>query len=197
VPDGRYEIVITATDGRTTVAAVVPVVVDRTVAGWTITPRAFSPNGDGRLDAITFAYGLARQAAVRIDVKRSGQLAAAVFAGTLATGPQTLTWDGIAPSGRLPDGRYSAALTATTPLGTTVHALALRVDTRRPALRAISFRRLVFRIDEPARVSVVADGKRTVRSVRAGTFSLGRSARRVRASAEDAAGNVSRVLLYP
>ncbi len=198
VPDGRYEIVITATDGKTTVSAVVPIVIDRTVAGWTLTPKAFSPNGDGRRDTITFAYGLARAASVRIDVKRGGQLAAAVFVGSPAAGPQTLTWDGIAPRGSLPDGRYAAALTATTALGTTVHALPFRVDTRSPSLRAISFRRLVFRIDEPARVTVVADGRRITRSVRAGVFSFGRSARRVRGAwAEDAAGNLSRVLRSP
>jgi hypothetical protein len=197
VPDGRYEIVITATDGKTTVTKVVAVVVDRTVARWAVTPRAFSPNGDGRQDSVMFGYELARQAAVRIDVKRRAEVAAAVFAGTLAAGPQTLTWDGIAPRARLRDGPYSAVLTATTGLGTTVHALPLRVDTRPPALRAVSFRRLVFRIDEPARVTAVADGRPITRSVRAGVFSLGRSARRVRASAEDAAGNVSRVLRYP
>jgi hypothetical protein len=43
-------------------------------------------------------------------------------------------------------------------------------------------------------VTAVADGRRIVRVVRAGVFSLGRAARRVRVSAEDAAGNVSRVL---
>ena len=197
VPDGRYEIVITATDGKTTATAVIPVVVDRTVAGWAVTPRAFSPNGDGRQDTVTFAYALARQASVQIDLERRAHAAATVFAGTLAAGPQTLTWDGITPSGRLPDGRYSAVLAATTSLGTTAHALSLRVDTRPPVFRAISFRRLVFRIDEPARISVVADGRRIARSVRAGVFSLGGSARRVRAFAEDAAGNVSRLLRSP
>ena len=197
VPDGRYEIAITATNGKTTVTKAVRVVVDRTVADWAVTPSAFSPNGDGRLDAVTFSYRLAREAAVRIDVKRATGPSAALFAGTLPAGSQALTWDGMAASGRLPDGRYSAALTAATPLGATVHALPLRIDTRPPSLSAVSFRPLVFRIDEPARVTVVADGRRIVRAVAAGVFSLGRLARPVRVSAEDAAGNLSRTLRYP
>ncbi len=200
VADGRYEIVITATDGKTTVTKIVPVLVDRTVADWGFTPPAFSPNGDGREDTVTFGYQLARTASVRIDVKQSKQVVAPIFVGTLPAGQQSLTWDGIAPGGRgrLPDARYAAVLTATTPLGTTAHPLWLRVDTRPPVLGAVSFRRLTFRINEPARVTVIADGRRIVRSIRrASVFSLGRTARRVSASAEDPAGNVSRLLRYP
>ena len=197
VPDGRYEIVLTATDGKVTITKVIPIVVDRTVAGWTVAPTAFSPNGDGRQDYVTFGYRLAREALVRIDVKRGARVAAAVFAGTPPAGTQTLTWSGMGPNGPLPDGRYSTALTTTTALGTTVHTLPLRLDTRPPSLRAISFRRLAFRIDEAARVTVVADGRLIVRSVRAGAFSLGGSARHVRASALDVAGNLSRTLVSP
>jgi hypothetical protein len=197
VPDGRYEIVISATDGKATVTKVVPVVVDRTVSNWTVTPASFSPNGDGRQDGITFGYRLAHEAAVRIDVKQGKRLAAAVFVGTMPTGPQTLTWDGIAPAGRLADGRYSAVLTTTTSLGATAHALALRVDTRAPVLRPVLFRRLIFRIDELARVTVVADRRRITRSVRAGVFSFGATARRVRAWALDRAGNLSPTVAWP
>jgi hypothetical protein len=196
VADGRYSIVISATDGKTTVTKTVPVVVDRTVADWTVKPPAFSPNADRRQDTVTFGYRLARDASVRIDVKRGTRLAAAVFVGTLAAGAQTLAWDGIAPTGRLPDGAYSAVLTTTTSTGTTARPLPLRVDTRPPVLRAVSFRRLTFRIDEPARVTVLADRRRITKSVRAGTFSFGRTARRVRAWALDPAGNLSRTLRW-
>jgi hypothetical protein len=197
VPDGRYQIVISATDGKVTVTKVVPVIVDRTVSNWTVTPPAFSPNGDGRQDSVTFGYRLARETTVRIDVKQATRLAAAVFVGTLAPGAQTLTWDGIAPTGRLADGRYSAVLTTTAPtLGTVARPLALRVDTRPPVLRAVSFSRLRFRIDEAARVTVIADRRRITRSVRAGVFSFGGTARRVRAWALDPAGNLSRTLRW-
>jgi hypothetical protein len=196
VADGRYTIVIGATDGKVTVTKSVPLVVDRTVSNWAVSPPAFSPNGDGRQDAVTFGYRLAREASVRIDVKQRSRLSAAVFVGTLAPGPQTLTWDGVAPTGRLPDGRYSAVLTTTTSLGAIARPLALRVDTRPPVLRAISFRRVTFRVDEPARVTILADRRRIIRSVRAGVFSFGLSARRVRAWALDSAGNLSRTLRW-
>jgi hypothetical protein len=188
VPDGRYEIVLSATDGRVTVTAVLPVVVDRTVSGWTVAPKAFSPNGDGRSDSITFAYTLAQPAAVRIDVKQRAQVVAPLFAGTPPAGPQAVTWDGTASGSRMRDGVYAGVLTATTALGTTVHSQLIRVDTRPPVLRAVSFRRLRFRIDEPARVTAVVDGRRIVRTVRAGFFTLGRAARRVRVSAASRSG---------
>jgi hypothetical protein len=198
VADGRYQIVIAATDGKTTVTKTVAVIVDRTVAHLSVTPRAFSPNGDGRQDAISLSYDLARQASVRVDVRRGAQLEAALFAGSLGAGRQTLGWDGTAAGGeqRLPDGSYSIVLTTTTAIGATAHPLALRVDTRPPVLRALSFRRLLFRVGEPSRVTVVADGRRIVRAVRAGTFSFGRSARRVRAWAQDYAGNLSRTVRH-
>jgi hypothetical protein len=68
-----------------------------------------------------------------------------------------------------------------------------------PRLRAISFRRLAFRVSEPARVTLTVNGRAYVRNVRAGVFSAGvvRVVRRVVASAEDAAGNISRTLRFP
>ena len=198
VSDGRYEIGISASDGKVTVTKTVVIVVDRTVADWSVSPPIFSPNGDGRQDSVTFGYLLARPAAVRIDVKRRSAIVAPVFVGTLEAGVQSLPWDGITAGGqRLADGRYAAVLTTTTTFGATAHPLPLRADTRAPVLRAVSFPRLAFWVDEPARVTVVADGRTIVRSVRAGTFTLPGTARRVRASAEDAAGNLSRTLRYP
>ena len=80
-----------------------------------------------------------------------------------------------------------------------MHALPFRVDTVAPRLRALSFRRLIFWISEPAQVTLRVDGRRFVRSERTGVFSVrvGRLARRVAISAQDAAGNVSRTLRFP
>ena len=50
VADGRYEIVLSATDGIATVTTAIPVLVDRTVRGFAGTPAAVSPNGDGTRD---------------------------------------------------------------------------------------------------------------------------------------------------
>jgi len=199
VPDGRYQIEITATDGKTTVSATIAVTVDRTVATFAATPTVFSPNGDGRSDQITFTVKLVRDAQVRLDAKRGTRLVAPVFAGDVAGAAQPITWDGMTPRGRVADGTYAAVLTTTSSLGTTVHQLPFRVDTRPPVLRAISFRRLVFRISEPAQVRLVVAGRTYLRTVGAGVFSLRlpQFARRVSATATDAAGNVSRTIRFP
>jgi N-acetylmuramoyl-L-alanine amidase/FlgD Ig-like domain len=199
VADGRYTIVLNATDGKTTVSATLPLVVDRTLSRFTVAPAVFSPNGDGRDDTVAFTFHLARPAQVRLDVKRGKQVVDTVANATDQTGDQTLGWDGATARGRIPDGSYSAVATATSPIGTTTHSLPLRVDTGPPRLRAISFRRLVFRISEPARVTLIVNGRAYVRNVRAGVFSahVVRVVRRVVASAEDAAGNISRTLRFP
>ena len=90
-------------------------------------------------------------------------------------------------------------MTVASQLGTTTLGSPLRIDTKPPTLRALSFRRLVFRISEPARVTLLVNGRSYVRNVRAGrfTFHLGVRVRRVVVSAEDAAGNVSRTLRFP
>jgi hypothetical protein len=198
VADGRYDIVLTATDGRTTVAATVPITVDRTVGALAVSPPVISPNGDRRNDALSVSFELARAALLRLDVKRGAKLVAPIFAGDLGIGPESFTWPGTAGGRRAPDGSYDAALVTTSDLGTTSYDLPFRIDTVPPVLRALSFRRLVFRISEPARVRLLVDGHAYIRSVRAGVFSLrlGRVPRRVTVSAIDPAGNVSRTLRY-
>jgi hypothetical protein len=197
VPDGRYQIVLAATAGKVTVTKAVAVLVDRTVARWLVKPPAFSPNADGRQDTVALSYDLARQASVRVDLKRGNRVVAPIFVGTLGAGAQSLQWDGVASGGRrVPDGSYSLVLTTTTALGATAHSLSLKIDTRAPVLRALSFRELTFTVSEPSRVTVVADRLRIVRAVRAGAFSFRTSARRVRAWAQDYAGNVSPTLRF-
>jgi hypothetical protein len=199
VPEGRYSIVVDATDGKTTVSATLPFVVDRTLSNLVVRPSLFSPNGDGRNDTIAFTFHLARPAQVRLDVKRGTRLMATVANASDPAGDQSLSWDGSTPRGRIPDAGYSAVVSAASAIGTTSHSMPIRVDTVAPRLRAISFRRLVFRISEPARVTLTVNGRSYVRNVRAGVFSVPvvRVVRRVVASAEDAAGNISRTLRFP
>jgi hypothetical protein len=73
-----------------------------------------------------------------------------------------------------------------------------RIDTTRPRLRALSFRALYFWVSEPAKITLVVNGGRIVRSVRAGAFSYrhGR-VRTVRILARDGAGNISPTLRFP
>src|SRR5205807_1313885 len=132
VTEGHYAIVLTATDGRTSVTVSVPVTVDRTLSALAVIPPVFSPNGDGRDDAVSFAFRLARSAQISIDVKRSSRVVATVFSGVATVGDQSTTWDGRLPSGPIADGTYSAAVTVVSPFGTTTRALPLRVDTVAP-----------------------------------------------------------------
>jgi hypothetical protein len=56
---------------------------------------------------------------------------------------------------------------------------------------------LRFQVSEPAKVTLIVNGNRIVRSVRAGTFSYGHGrVRTVRIVARDAAGNLSRTLTF-
>jgi hypothetical protein len=114
----------------------------------------------------------------------------------LVAGPQRLTWDG---SG-LPDGRYSAVLSATDSLLTVKQSLIVRLDRVAPTLRLASFRLLRFWVSEPARVTVVLNGRAHVLAIkRAGYFRVGHigPVRAVRAYARDLAGNQSRQVRGP
>ena len=71
VPDGRYEIVLTATDGRATVTAVVPVLVDRTVRGFAGGPAVGLSERRRRPDELTSAFELTRAAARSSSISRA------------------------------------------------------------------------------------------------------------------------------
>jgi hypothetical protein len=194
VADGLYEIVLSASDGRTTVTSVVPVLVDRTVRGFTAAPLAVSPNGDGVRDALTFGFELSRAASVKLEIAQSGKTLTSVYAADLAPGAQTVSWN---PTG-LRNGKYAGVLTAANDLGTVTHTVLFRIDTVAPVLRALSFRSLHFRVSEPATIRLTLNGKVVSRTVRAGMFSFHASrVRSVRIYAQDTAGNVSRTLKYP
>jgi hypothetical protein len=195
IVDGRYEIVLSAYDGRATVTSVLPVLVDRTVRRFVTAPDAVSPNGDGVDDELSLAFELTSAASARLDIAQAGKTLVSVYSADLPIGPQTVAWT---PSG-LKDGKYAAVLTVTNDIGTVLHTALFRIDTVAPALRALSFRSLRFRVSEPATISLTVNGKRVTRVVRAGVFSFrpGGRLRTVRIVAQDPAGNVSRTLKYP
>jgi hypothetical protein len=194
VADGRYEIVLSANDGRTTVTSVVSVLVDRTVGSFLAAPLVVSPNADGRNDELTFSFELAQAAAVKLEIAQAGKTLTSVYSADLAPGAQTVSW---APTG-LKDGKYAGVLTATNGVGTVTHTALFRIDTIPPNLRALSFRSLRFRVSEPATIRLTLNGRVTTRSVRAGVFAFhALRVRSVRIVAEDAAGNLSRTLKYP
>ena len=197
VPDGRYRVVITARDaGGREVARSVPIVVDRTLAAFAASPAAFSPNGDGRADSLTFTFRLAAPAFVRLVLRQRALERAAVVAENRSSGPQSVVWNGSAGATRLPDGRYSAVVSAAGAFATPTQSARVVVDTRAPRLRLLSFRRLDFWLSEPATVTLHVNGRRIVKLERAGRFHVpftGR-VRRVRAVAVDAAANESRAV---
>jgi uncharacterized protein with LGFP repeats len=186
VPEGRYTIVLTAANAKTTVSASVPVTIDRTVRTFVAAPVVTRSH-------IDFSFELTRAAAARLDIAQGGKTVASVYSASLPAGQQTIGWNA---AGRK-DGTYAGVLTTTTEVGSTSRNALFRVDTKSPTLRALSFRALRFWVSEPARITLVVNGARVVRNVRAGTFSYrhGR-VRSVRIVARDAAGNISRTLRY-
>jgi len=194
IPDGRYEIVLAASDGVATVTAVIPVLVDRTVRGFLASPPAASPNGDGVRDDLSFRFELVRPANVKLDVTRAGRTVAPVYSAALGAGAQSVSWNATGVA----DGAYAAVLTATNELGTVTHTVPFRVDRVAPTLRALSFTKLRFSVNEAAIVHLVLNGRRIDKTVRAGVFAFrGPRVRSVRIDAQDPAGNVSRRLRYP
>ena len=150
IADGRYEIVLSASNGRTTVNSSVSVLVDRTVRSFAAARSAVSPNGDGSGDELTFGFELTRPAAVRLEIAQAGKTLTSVYAADLLAGPQTVSWNATG----LKDGKYAGVLTATNDLGVVAHTVLFRIDTVAPVLRALSFRALRFRISEPAVVTL-------------------------------------------
>ncbi len=197
LPDGRYRLSLVAKDDRgKQVQSTVKLYVDRTLAGFVASAPAISPNGDGRFDTLDYSFQLNATAHVRLRILRGSTVLATPLDTALAVGPQRLTWDG---SG-LPDGRYSAVLSATDSLLTVKQSLIVRLDRVAPALRLASFRLLRFWLSEPAQVTIVLNGHPHVLAIkRAGFFRVGHSGRvrAMRAYARDLAGNQSRQVRGP
>ena len=186
-PEGHFQLVLTAANGKTSVSASVPVVIDRTVSRFALAPAV--TNGE-----VTFSFDLARTAAVRLDIQRAGRTVVPVYSATLPAGTQSVAWNVAGTK----DGTYAGALTTSGSVGTATRTVLFRVDTKPPTLRARSFRALRFWVSEPAKVTLIVNGSRVVRTVRAGAFSYrhGR-VRSVRIIARDSAGNLSRTLKFP
>jgi hypothetical protein len=192
--DGRYQVVLTATDTRRTVTAIVPVLLDRTIRQFGATPAVVSPNGDGVKDEIGFSFELTRAANVRLDIAQSGRTITSLFAADLQPGPESVNWNAAATR----NGTYAAMLTTSSDVGTVTRSILFRVDTVAPQLRVLSWGRLRFSISEAAVVRLTVNGKLMTRSVRAGVFSFSvPRVRTVRIVGQDAAGNLSRTLRYP
>jgi flagellar hook assembly protein FlgD len=139
VPEGVYTVMARVKDTLSNESTqATTVTVDRSTIGKTsFSPSVFSPNGDGSKDTSTLSIPLARAATVSI-VMQDGTGAAIrdLLAPTACpAGPCTCAWDGRDDGGVVvPDGIYTALITATSDLGT-VHAKRIvTVDTTGPTI---------------------------------------------------------------
>ena len=184
---GRYRLSLLARDasGRTAEASV-PVTVDWTLASFATSTAAFSHHVD-------LSFDLAAPALVELRIVSGGSTVATLVDGEYPAGSQSVAWDGDG----LPGGRYRALLSVTDSFTTVIRSRALRIDRVAPVLRLLSFRSLRFWLSEPARVTIVLNGRaRRLTLKRGGAFRLGyrRTVRSLTAYAVDAAGNRSRII---
>ena len=209
LPDGRYRFVVGVrlADGRQTSVGQ-DVLVDRTLSLFGVAPIAFSPNGDGAADTTTLSFTLGKPALVAVRVLAAdGSVAALPFTGQLPAGPQQITWDGGGVAGRLPDGTYTAQVTAVDALGDLVQQLTLTIDTVAPTLTLLSGPELRLSLSEAATVTVVLNGQQSTLFAGPGDFQVPTPTlpsgtptvppTTLSAVATDAAGNVSGTVLWP
>jgi N-acetylmuramoyl-L-alanine amidase len=191
-PDGRYRLLVTARSGTRAVSTSTAVVLARTLSAYTVTPPVVSPNGDGRNDAITVTFNLSVPAFGKLEALKAGKPLVRPVFRPLPAGPQSLTW-----KAGVRDGDYDLALTITDATGPVTQIVKVRVDAHAPRLARVPGRMLRLSLNEPARVTVIANGiPFSFRRSKAGTFRLvlARPAKRLTVFATDSAGNVSKRL---
>jgi hypothetical protein len=200
VPDGHYTVRVLARSPAQEASASRAIVVDRTLGFLTVSPSAFSPNGDGRLDVVEVGFDLTRSAEVQARVMAGTKTVAQVAAGSFDAGHQELVWNGLGSTGPFPDGIYRAVVQATTTLGTRELRYSFGLDTTRPVVKILSARRtdgrtvVRFWLSESAVVNVRFDDVVVRVERKAGTVRVSRrlAAERVQLRAWDAAANPSR-----
>jgi N-acetylmuramoyl-L-alanine amidase len=195
LPDGDYNVFVTArTAAGVPVETVIPLAVNRTLGLVTVTPAAFSPNGDGRKDVLALSFALSAPADVRVRIERDGRWVATPLVGGFVTGTQRLAWDGQRTAGLVRDGDYRAVVEATTATGVISYGLPFVTDTVPPRVRVLPGRGVRIEVSEPSMLTLVVDGQSLKHEVRkAGIVRVPWSghAARVRVVAWDDAGNAS------
>jgi len=197
LPDGVYQLAVTAKSGTKTVTKTAVVTVDRTLTGLGPPLAVVSPNGDGLADTVTFSFDLSEDVPVRLDIEQAGLVVTSPFQAELAAGPHSLAWDGTAGGTPLPDGKYVAVFTVTDGLGDVQIPLPVTIDTHPPTLTLVDPHLLKFALDEPATVTVLVNGTtRIVVAEPKGTFTVPfqGSVTALSAQAQDAAGNLSQTV---
>jgi hypothetical protein len=183
LPNGLYTVALSATAGGRTATSSVPLVLDDVVTG-------FSSRG------ATLGFTLTRlPSALAFQVLRGSAVVATPPLASLAPGPQSLTWNGqLADGTPAPDGAYTLALSITDDVGTFSRGATFTIDTKPPALTALSARALRFRVSEPATLVLTVGTRsytRVLKSAAVMQFALRTRPASYVLTATDAAGNVT------
>jgi len=155
-----------------------------TTLGATVDASAplISPNGDGVLDSTDLTIGITTAADWRLKLKDAGGQTVAAWSGQGATA--AITWNGTSNGSAVPDGVYTAELTATSASGDATSASTqITVDTAAPRL-------LAGAAVSPASFSPNGDGQAETAAV---TYSPAEACD-VRVGVLDASGDVVRWL---
>jgi hypothetical protein len=200
VSDGHYTVRVQARSPGQEASASRAIVVDRTLGFLTVSPPAFSPNGDGRLDVVELGFDLIRPADVKARVVAGTGTVAQVASGSFDAGHAAVVWNGLSSTGRFPDGSYRAVVQARTALGTRVLRHSFELDTTRPVVKILSARArgdvtvVRFWLSERAMVKVRFDDVlvRVERDAGSAKVSRRLAAARVQLRAWDVAANRSR-----
>ncbi len=190
---GTYTIQLVASATARTAIATVPLVVDDTLDAFASAPPVFSASKGG---SVALAFTLTRlPLSLQFTVSRGSEVVANPPAGIVATGPQSLSWNGLLDDGTTaPDGDYTLSLAITDQYTSFVRTAAVMLDSTPPAIMVLSYPLLRFRLSEPATLTLVVGTSRysrTLRQATTTTFWLKRKPRAYRLIATDAAGNRS------
>ena len=202
LPDGSYTVSVRArTATSSEVVQVLSLAVSRALGLVSVTPAAFSPNGDGRNDSVEISFALTTSAIVDVRIERDGRwVASPVLAASFEVGEHRVAWDGSRSEGRLRDGSVQAVVQVATATATVRFGVPFVTDTAAPRVRFVPGGKLRLAVSEPAQLEIAIGPRRFQRDVkRPSTVVLGNAPRpgtTVRVVATDSAGNVSSPVVW-
>jgi hypothetical protein len=193
LPNGQYAVVVTATAGPRIATSTVPLVLDDILTGFTSSVAR---------GIATVAFTLTRAPLQLVfEVRQGTRVVAAPPLTSLLAGPQLLTWDETLADGtRAPDGPYTLVLGVTDDVGAFTRTASVTLDTTAPRITVLSYRKLRFRVSEPATLTLVVGSRRFTRTLKGPAttqFWLKAKPASYILTATDAAGNTSSVRYRP
>ncbi len=123
VEDGRYQLAVTAhSDSGRNWRLTTDLVVTRSLRGLVAEPPAFSPDGDGLGDMITFSFVIAKAGQVAVEIRQIGHPLGLVFSGWLEPGPYVVDWNGRFGDAVIATGSYEVWVTLSDDIGSVSQA---------------------------------------------------------------------------